>query len=91
LFFAHEKARLGRTAYAIEEAMGSQGLMTPTSDVPDHLWFEKRLLNVADLLAVGTCLGETEIASALIRLWGEALSGCPRAAHVVACAPCPSS
>jgi hypothetical protein len=54
LFFAHEKARLGPSAYAIEEAMGSQGLMTPTSDVPDHLWFEKRLLDVADLLAVST-------------------------------------
>jgi hypothetical protein len=72
LFFAHEKARLGPSAYAIEEAVGSQGLMTPTSDVPDYLWFEKKLLAVADLLAVGRFLDEPEIASALIRLWAEA-------------------
>ena len=72
LFFAHEKARLGPSAYAIEEAVGSQGLMTPTSDVPDYLWFEKRLLDVAELLAVSKFLREPEIASALIRLWGEA-------------------
>jgi len=72
LFFAHEKARLGPGAYAIEEAMGSQGLMTPTSDIPDHLWFEKRLLDVAEVVATGSCLGEPEIGSALIRLWGEA-------------------
>ena len=72
LFFAQEKTRLGPSAYAIEEAMGSQGLMTPTSDVPDHLWFEKRLLDVAGVLATGSCLGEREIGLTLVRLWGEA-------------------
>jgi Predicted membrane protein (DUF2254) len=73
LFFVHRKERLGPSGYAIEETIGVQGLMTPTTDVPDHLWFERRALDVVDLAVTPPLLANTDVAVALIRLWATAL------------------
>jgi hypothetical protein len=73
LFFVHRKERLGPSGYAIEEAIGAQGLMSPTTDVPDHLWFERRVLDVVDLAVTQPLLENTDVASALIRAWATAL------------------
>jgi hypothetical protein len=73
LFFVHRKERLGPSGYAIEEAIGAQGLMNPTTDVPDHLWFERRLLDVVDLALTQPLLANPDVAVALIQLWATAL------------------
>lgn len=73
LFFAYRKDRLGPSGYAIEETIGAQGLMSPTTDVPDHLWFERRVLDVLDLAVTPPLLANTDVALALIRAWTTAL------------------
>jgi hypothetical protein len=73
LFFVHRRERLGPSGYAIEEAIGAEGLMTPTTEVPDHLWFERRLLEVADVAVTRTLLANADVAIALIQLWATAL------------------
>jgi hypothetical protein len=73
LFFVHRKERLGPSGYAIEEAIGAQGLMDPTTDVPDHLWLERRVLDAVDLAVTPPLLADTDVAIALIRTWATAL------------------
>jgi hypothetical protein len=73
LFFLQRKERLGAGGYAIEEAIASQGLMDPTTSSPDHLWLERRALDVVERVANPTWLSSAEIAEPVIRLWATAL------------------
>jgi hypothetical protein len=46
MVFARSKQRLRGGGEGIEESILAKGLMTPTSEVPDHLWFERRVLEL---------------------------------------------
>jgi hypothetical protein len=73
LFFGHRQERLGPYGFAIEEAIGARGLMTPTASAPDHLWFERRLLEVVDDAAPQALLADENVALAVVSLWATAL------------------
>jgi Predicted membrane protein (DUF2254) len=72
-FFATRRERLGPAGYAITETISAEGLMTPTADVRDHVWLERRLLEVTKRTQTEALLANEGVALALIRLWTTAL------------------
>lgn len=73
LFFVQREERLGGAGYVIEERVSSQGLMDPMTTTPDHLWLERRALEVVDLVLASAALDNREVAKRVIRLWATAL------------------
>ncbi len=73
LFFARREERLGPAATDIEESIVSEGLMNPTTEVPDQLWLEREILRTLGAIAGSDQVREPEIAEALSRTWGRAL------------------
>lgn len=73
MIFERRKARLGRGGESIEESILSKGLMNPTSDVPDHLWFERRVMELTQTVADSAALSRSEVAETLFGLWATAL------------------
>jgi hypothetical protein len=73
LFFERQQERLGSSGFEIEEAIVSEGLMNPTASIPDHLWLERRLLQVAHGAAEGGLARSPALAEALFRLWSVPL------------------
>jgi Predicted membrane protein (DUF2254) len=73
LFFARREERLGPAALDIEESIVSEGLMNPTTEVPDHLWLEREILQALAAVADSEQIREPEVAEALSRVWGYAL------------------
>lgn len=73
-FFVRRRERLGPAGYALDESILAQGLTErPTTAVPDHLWLERRLLDVVDLATASTLLARREVTSALIFVWATAV------------------
>jgi predicted membrane protein DUF2254 len=73
LFFERQKERLSSDASEIEESVVSEGLMDPTTETPDHLWFERRVLELARPTTAADVLTEKDVREQLFQLWGEAL------------------
>ena len=73
MIFERRKARLGRGGEGIEESILSEGLMNPTNDVPDHLWFERRVIELTRTVADSEAMSRPEVAQVLFALWGTAL------------------
>ena len=73
MVFQRRKARLGHGGYGIEESILSQGLMNPTSQVPDHLWFERRVMELTRTVTDSDALRRPEVADALFAVWAAAL------------------
>lgn len=73
MVFQRRKARLGHGGYSIEESILSQGLMNPTSEVPDHLWFERRVMELTRTVTDSEALRRPEVADALFAVWAAAL------------------
>ena len=73
-FFVRRRERLGPAGYALDESILAQGLTErPTTAVPDHLWLERRLLDVVDLATPTTLLARREVTAALVFVWATAL------------------
>jgi hypothetical protein len=72
-FFERHAQRLGDGAMEIEEPILSEGLMDPTSQVADPLWFEKRMLALTDLVVDSRFSSTPSVAEALCRFWSEGL------------------
>jgi hypothetical protein len=72
LFFERRKEQLGAGGFDIEERIVSEGLMNPTQEVPDHLWLERRVLEIARGVA-DSQPNDKAISESLIRLWSAAL------------------
>jgi hypothetical protein len=72
LFFERRKELLGPGGFDVEEQIVSEGLMDPTQEVPDHLWFERRVLEIAREVADSRPT-DNAVAQSLIGLWSSAL------------------
>jgi hypothetical protein len=72
-FFERHAQRLGDGAMEIEEPILSEGLMDPTSQVADPLWFEKRMLALTDMVVGSRFSSTPSVAEALCRFWSEGL------------------
>jgi hypothetical protein len=73
LFFERHKERLSSDGMDIEESLVSEGLMNPTTDVPDHLWVERRVMKIMRLVAGSPMREKSEVAEALLEAWATAL------------------
>ncbi len=73
MIFERRKARLGRGGEGIEESILSEGLMNPTNEVPDHLSFERRVMELTRTVADSEALIRPEVAEALFAAWAAAL------------------
>jgi hypothetical protein len=71
-FFERRTERITAPTAGIEEAIVGRGLMHLTQPVPDHLWLERRVLEVV-AEAAKPHLGSPEVADAAFKLWAEAL------------------
>jgi hypothetical protein len=58
------RRRASAAAEGIEESILSQGSMNPMNDVPDHLWFERGVMELTRTVAESEALGRGGVAEA---------------------------
>jgi hypothetical protein len=73
LFFDRQEQRLSANASEIEDTIASEGLLNPTTEAADHLWFERRILELGRAASAPAALAEPEVRDEIFRLWGEGL------------------
>lgn len=72
LFFERRKEPLGDGGLDIEDQIVGEGLMDPFNDVPDHLWVERRVLEIVRD-AMDWVPDDISIAESLIGIWSLGL------------------
>lgn len=71
LFFERRQERLHYGD--IEDSIVDQGLMNPTTDVPDHLWLERRVLAIVRPIASSELMRTPAVSASVIGMWSSAL------------------